>query len=474
MARIHLIQARLKKHWTVAQAAEHLEVGVSTLIRWEKGTTTAYPYNVQKIREVYGPQAWQEHEPEIEALPPSDAPVPIEAEEQERTGGSLRLLVQEDLMLRLLKIVLTWPHRNTQYHELQARLMQETEDYSALNHSTDDLMSRRDALRRLALLPVELYGLTSLGPLLNPPVEEFLTRCAAGITACEYMSNSANLSSAFSIVSTYLPTLTAIARTSSFYRQAAAHLITQCLFLKTILAMHLQGVQQAIYYAEQAVKYSKESNEIPLRITALGRLAWIYSCDKQQKLALEKAQEARSLLEHTPSAFPPEVHSYVFGVLAKYQALNRQQREALTSLQRAHAMFFTSPTDSNHPYYAYMDHDLANFLLDDGATHIFMGQYQNALETFARMIDPHNLSPRIPIAERIYVEVLNNQTLAMLKQPDKDMEQIIYSWRAGIQGARALQSKQRFAEACAAFDMMESVWSNERRIKNLRELTMHW
>ena len=82
-------------------------------------------------------------------------------------------------------------------------------------------------------------------------------------------------------------------------------------------------------YAQQAVDYSEESGDIPLRITALGRLAWVYSCGKQPKLALEKALHAHYLLEQNRFSLPLSVQSYVYGVVAKYYAFNGQERECI-------------------------------------------------------------------------------------------------------------------------------------------------
>ena len=62
-----------------------------------------------------------------------------------------------------------------------------------------------------------------------------------------------------------------------------------------------------------------------------------------------------------------------------------------------------------------------------------------------------------PLAKRVWIEVLNNHAMSLLKHPQKDREQVITIWKAGIQGAIALQSEQRFAEACLTYDMMESV-----------------
>lgn len=54
------------------------------------------------------------------------------------------------------------------------------------------------------------------------------------------------------------------------------------------------------------------------------------------------------------------------------------------------------------------------------------------------------------------------------------MERVIALWKADIQSAHTLRSQQRFEEAYMAYEVMEGVWPNERRIMELRDLIVHW
>ena len=71
------------------------------------------------------------------------------------------------------------------YHELQAALIAELEDNIAMHPDHD--ISRRDALRFLASLPIEACGLSALQPVLKYENTELLLQCAAGITACWHL-----------------------------------------------------------------------------------------------------------------------------------------------------------------------------------------------------------------------------------------------------------------------------------------------
>jgi hypothetical protein len=43
-----------------------------------------------------------------------------------------------------------------------------------------------------------------------------------------------------------------------------------------------------------------------------------------------------------------------------------------------------------------------------------------------------------------------------------------------MQGAIVLRSEQRFNEAMTAYDIMEALWPEERRVRELRECIVHW
>lgn len=117
MKRKQLTRARARKHWTLEQAAQQLQVDINTLSRWELGKTTPHPYNVDRLCSVYGATAVElgledEHtDASAEVL----FPTPTEAQHVAEPPEALLARIQsQDLTLRLLKIVLSWPRRNTQ------------------------------------------------------------------------------------------------------------------------------------------------------------------------------------------------------------------------------------------------------------------------------------------------------------------------------------------------------------------------
>src|SRR6266700_2943062 len=99
-------------------------------------------------------------------------------------------------------------------------------------------LSRRDTLRRLAWLPVQALGLSTLGTITIPSqLGDILTHCAAGIVACEHLSKGLHedITLAITALSAYLPALKRIVKDDSTNRKEAARLAAQALLLKATL-----------------------------------------------------------------------------------------------------------------------------------------------------------------------------------------------------------------------------------------------
>jgi hypothetical protein len=104
-----------------------------------------------------------------------------------------------------------------------------------------------------------------------------------------------------------------------------------------------------------------------------------------------------------------------------------QDDEAINAIQSAKTGFFT--TDPLEEAEATVDDfNESTLVLEDGLTSYHLDQYEEALQIFSSAIDFHILKPLVPASsERVRLEIINNETLASLKRPKKDMELSI-SW----------------------------------------------
>jgi tetratricopeptide (TPR) repeat protein len=372
--------------------------------------------------------------------------------------------------MRLLALAFL-PHCH--YLELQGKVAMMLEE-SAMNERTEDArFSRRDALCRLALLPLLTLKLTPLQAVVKHPTEDILTQCAASIAACWELSKSsegADLRLAFQGVSAFIPTLKAIVKESPRYQQEAAALVTQCCLLQTVLGWHLEGLTRAAIYARDAIRYAKQAEDIPLLLSALNKMTWLHYYSNRSKQAQTTIEQALPFLKTSKTPLPSLRVAGTYSTMAVMQARNGQKASA--SLRQATEAFFGQQRDDLN--YVYIDFTEGNLILNDGLAHYQQGDYEQAIDSLSQLIDPETLAMKKALPERTSVEGLTMMTLASLKSEQRDQERIVFFWQAAIEGARTLQSEQRFQEALLAYELMQTLWPGEKRVAALRDLTIHW
>lgn len=442
-----LVLARKRRFWSLEKAAGMIGVDCSTLARWERGLSDPQPVNLERLCQVYeaSPQ-------ELGLAGPADGHVHVVEEE-------LSHFQMQDLTLRLMRLVWQWSPRTATYNDLQ---MQVTEVLKDTMHDP----TRRDALHRLALLPIEMSGLSLLRALKTPPERDQLAQIAAGVTACWHLRKSAEFASAADTVAKYIPVLKRIFQGST-YRKAATELLAQCYLLKGLLAWHVQTQNEAVTCAQQAAMYSDIAHNTVLQILALRTQGAAHYYAGHVSQALAATQQAKVLMETTTVPIPAMVQSYVYVGLATYQAHQQQKQEALRSLGKAHATFFAHPADEAVPIW--IDHHLSNLTLNDGMTHYHLGMQSEAQDSLAQI----HANPAS--SEAIRVEATLDEVRTEIYRPrDRDMDWCVEKWTTGMIGAKTLQSEQRFREALYTYAAMQAAWPAEPRIKTLREHITHW
>ncbi len=226
-----LQKARIDRHWTQEEVAEQMRVDVSTVRRWEHGRNKPQPRQYYHLCQLFHkalPDGFQ-----VDPAGEADKQVASKEERQllQESDPYTQFLVS-DLTVRLLRILWTWPLRNenARYHELQSLLIQEIEQKDNTMHHP---INRRDALRRIAGLPIEVYGLSLALPAVLREPDAFLPQCAAGIASCWYLRKGKDLAFVSSVVSRYAPTLKdLVTQGPGTFRKDAADILAQCLILK--------------------------------------------------------------------------------------------------------------------------------------------------------------------------------------------------------------------------------------------------
>ncbi len=464
-----LRNARRRKGWTLDVASSKIGNGIhpNTLSAWEKGRHKpgiGFLADLQRVYEASLYDLGLEHVVDSDSTS-ERLPEIASIEVQSPFVGDI--LNAEDLEIRLLVQVYRWNRRSADYGNLQRSIQQEIRSYDDMTDSETNKLEnpeRRKALRVLAKLPIQLYGLTALGASSAIAAEELLPHCAAGLTACWHLSNGIDLQLAQTTLSAYLPTLQKVATQSTVHKKVAAGLVAQAYLLHSVLAWHLESLERAEWYARQAISFSNLAEDAGLQAASHKKLATVYYYSNRPQKSLVACQQATLYLKNAPIA----VQSFVYRELSSYQAIDGQIHDALVSLDRAHKAF-AHPSMKDGPSYAAGDE--FEMILWDGLTHYHLGQYKESLNSF---LEIDGLQPKKPIAERIRIEFLNNQALIELRRKERDMELAMAYWKAGIQGAVALKSERRYSEAYEVYRTMQAVWPEEKSIAELRPLLKRW
>lgn len=353
--------------------------------------------------------------------------------------------------------------------ELQERLYHAVTIMKPDNQNDMFPLSRRETLITLATMTMTLLTEVQQKPLSSLVIEEVLSSCVAGITACRQLSRGPDVLFAYSTLSRYLLILLPIANHPLPHQKAVADLIAQGFLLKSSLGRHVEGLHAAEVACQNALRYSELADNPVLYVTALRHLAMIYYYAKRHKEELALYEQMAPFLTH--EQIPPIVRSFIYAGWAGCQAVEGQKQDALTSLSLARETFLAQPECETSP--PYIDYEFSQLVISEGLAYFDLGEYKNALASFLQV---DGLHPKVPIAERGRLEFLNCQALALLCLPDRDreMQQCITYLTAGMNGAIEMKSKQRFEEAYHVYEFMSFVWPYEKKIQDLKEISKKW
>jgi transcriptional regulator with XRE-family HTH domain len=456
--RLKLVEARARKDWTLHEAAQWIGCAPNTLNRWELGTMNPSAYYRTRLCTAYEMTKGE--------LGLEDESFLITSE---GAMGSAFELLRADFTMYLMALALAEYDTCWQVQDVLIGAIEEV-----TMHSSDEVLrQQREALQRLAMLPMLNRG--------QRPAEEILNTCAAGLTACGYLAlgKREDMQLVASMIAAYLPLLQSITIDSSKQQKVAAALLSQSLQIKSKIGYHLEGVRQATMYAECAVQWAKKSQHKTMLIMAqrelLGAYEWAVLQHRAEALTI--VEETQYIMEFKRGArVTPMIQSWVYTGLAKYQALNKQETAMKASLEKAEETFFASPDSAAVP--VYIPHSHARLMRHKAISYAYLGQQDKALQLFADVVDldGDSFAAKLPMAERTYLAVLSEAMFSALKVPNakKDKDLSIALWIRVMEKSLELHSETYFNESNVAFQIMEGIWSDDTRVLALREALVHW
>lgn len=470
MERSGLRLARQCRGWTILQAAVKVEVGWSTWYRWERGLQDPRQDMVQRLCHLFGMSA-----AELDLIPRDNGLILGTALGITIMSENISSSLRQDLPMRLLNIVHFWPRKNFQPEELQGYIDQTVNEYEAIvEQDVDQVVTRRNALRSLVLSPIEFCSIsavvakTSRLPI-KRNIDDILAYCTAGIAAAWYLRKGKELALAFDAVSLYIPILRSIAESSVEQQsKTAASLLIQCYLLKAILARHLESNTHSVQYLQEAEKYTDMANNPMLSVLIPRTLSVTYNYANRWDLAGSAAELARDRLQIRSRTIPAIVQSFVYAGMANCASLNGKRDEAQQTLKLAHKMYSPSGT-KDLP--VWVIHNTANLIHYDAMTHYHLGMYQEAADSLDQIVTHTQTDAVMEQVER----VLDRAKIEVYRDDQaRDMELCINLLTRGTEGAKELQSEQRFTEARSIYSMVRAAWPLDSQVKGIQDLMVHW
>jgi tetratricopeptide (TPR) repeat protein len=373
-----------------------------------------------------------------------------------------------------------WHESTITCQQQQAFIQAEFNKWSKMTHqdaqpTNEYLISRRMALATLATLSSSLVAKVQFGPLTTFVIGEFLAQCATSITTCWHLMQGRELTIVQQALTRYLPVLSSWARQSSSYQQTSAYLAAQGCLLMGLLSLHSlptpQNFQKRTLYCTEATEYAHLSADPCLQITALTHLANArYDMGQLDKM-LQTYQKAVSTLDDLSKQhqFPMLLRSKLQVGLAHAYAQQGHVQNSLRALEEARALF---PNEYEvAPVFLSTDYGRYSLIQFEGRTHLDLEKHapgdhhsRQAANALAK-IEAVSISEQIP--ERFRVEIINQQTLAAIREGNLDnFRRYLFE---GAKGAKALESEKRRQEAIANWKAARERWPQEKSVLELAD-----
>jgi len=343
----------------------------------------------------------------------------------------------------------------------EIRVMDETLEQHQ-GQQEEQVFSRRQALVAIAALPLALLTWRS-GPIVDTVSPEFLSQCAASITACWHLLRGrGGLSAVDEIVPQFTPLLKTLAQHPSQYQKTAASLAAQASLLQGILAMHRLNVTDRVTYCKDAIRYASIGEDNNLRAAALTYLGYTYSfCSipRQPEKAIQVFQEAQHILFQDAL-----LKCNISMGLAEAYAQCGEEQQALYYIDFAQTSFPAYPEQD--PSYIFGDCSLHVLYQWEGKMYLELSEHfsdrgyqRRASDALLKGIGIQSISDRSTAETIIY----QADAARVLEELDS------YATFLGqaAQMAIDLGSRKRYNEALQVYEKTPEKWFHERRMQAL-------
>jgi transcriptional regulator with XRE-family HTH domain/tetratricopeptide (TPR) repeat protein len=464
-----LIAARKKRRLSQEEVATAVGVIRPTYSQWECGVTDPYPRNVNALCQFF--EVEDPAELDLSGLIqtrvkrhiiPSDettlVPTSITISSPEQLDSMAWFGKKLAHVLMTVEYYCSRPEACLELETVVGMELNTMPPHSEIAYA----LSRRQFLITLASLPTARILAMLQDRYATAQIEQFLSQCAASLTACWHLMRGSDYALVEEHLSTYLTLLASLARnTSSKYQKLAASLATQGYRLKGILALHRNSARERDASFQEAVQYAEIAQHPGLLVAALISLAY------HKKDPREAEHLYRRALVYENGISPLQL-SRLYAQLSVAYAQENREKEALHSFHEAQDVYPALPEQDSS--FLYAEFSPFSLLLEQGRVYLALsyhqptGQHpQQAWKIFA---EGEERQTQPGISERIRYEIINYQAETALALRERDL--CCAYMEQGAHGAETLRSAKRRKEILVTKSQALKVWPHEARVKAVK------
>ncbi|MGH2506714.1 MAG: hypothetical protein ACRDHZ_04775, partial [Ktedonobacteraceae bacterium] len=220
-------------------------------------------------------------------------------------------------------------------------------------------------------------------------------------------------------------------------------------------------LQARHHYSEQALLYGKLATDRNLQIAAMRQLAITFDYFERPDKVIQIHQQILPYLNEVSPLLQACIYAGVSGAYAQL----KQQQEALRFIDLAYAHLPEHP--EHEPIFLSTICRYSTLVFFEGLNYLELGQPHEAEKVFAKI---DGLQPKIPLPERVRIELLNYQIETFITL--QSMEQACIYLERAVSASYSLPSEKRLQESFSLFQQMQTMWPHEHYIRRLESLFM--
>ncbi|GCE51313.1 DNA-binding SARP family transcriptional activator [Thermosporothrix hazakensis] len=291
----------------------------------------------------------------------------------------------------------------------------------------------------------------------EPPLEATVLAQEQVINACWQLCDAGQFSLAQRLLQPLIET-----REAALKHQTLARLQAEALRLQSILFAHSLRMQEKVIACLESVRFARLSRDPNTLLASLRQFATALRYTGQEKQMLPVFLEAQLYCNEPTVA--PTVRAGIHAGTAVALAYQQRHKEAEFYLQLAWETIEKGDAEQSKPSLAEIDQGKARIAGNEALLALVLGEPKRAWTVLV----PYTNNASAATPERNRLEMVNYQSRAALLMGDREC--YVTCLRQGLEGAIALQSKKRYAEAITTLKKeIPHSWHQDAPIRAVKE-----